>query len=180
MPAWMTNPLWYVVALGVLGIVGGAVAGIFKWGGWYNAVNTDRTDFKDFMKSLDTKIDRLQQSVTKLINWDDGPALAGNSPLGLSELGQRISDDLDIPAMAKELAPSVKSLVEGMLPYDIQEFCFNFIRDDYKPSEEADKRIKNYAFEFGLDADDVLDVLSIRLRNVLVEEVEHDSEDGAS
>ena len=44
--------------------------------------------------------------------------------------------------MAKELVPKVRPKVEGKAPYDIQEFCFTYIRDEYDLPPEAEKRIK--------------------------------------
>jgi len=57
-----------------------------------------------------------------------------NSPLRLSETGHKVSDDLDLPRMAKMIAVSAKPKVKGKLPYDIQGLCFDYIREKYKLS----------------------------------------------
>ena len=72
--------------------------------------------------------------------------------------------------MARELAPEVRPKVDGKVPYDIQEFCITYIRDEYELPSEAEERIKKYVYDTGLDVDDVLDVLAIALRDELVEE----------
>ena len=162
------NPIWILAGIAVLTVLGAVGVAVLKFGEWRGEVNSDRAGFKTIVGNIEVKLDRLIRNIERLVEWQGGPALSVESPLGLSVLGKKISDDLDIPAMAKELVPIAKPLIDGMLRYDIQKFCFVYIRDEYKPSAEADKKIKEYAYQHGLDADDVLDVLSIRLLNELL------------
>ena len=159
------NPLWILAGLALAGAIGG---GIWKVSAWHANVNSDRKTFKEFMERFEGKIDKLMGHIERLMDWQSGPAFERGSPLKLSEVGRGISDALDIPAMAKELVPKVRPKVEGKVPYDIQEFCFTYIRNEYDLPPEAEKRIKEYVYALGLDVDDVLDVLSIKLRDELL------------
>ena len=140
------NPVWILAGLALIGAIGSC---IWRVSAWHANVNSDRENFKEFMERVEGKIDTLIGNIGRLIDWQGGPALERGSPLKLSEVGQKILDALDIPAMAKELAPKVKPKVEGKVPYDIQEFCFTYIRDEYDLPPEAEKRIKEYVYGSG-------------------------------
>ena len=62
-----------------------------------------------------------------------------NSPLKLTAVGDKVSKRIDSISIVKGLATDLRVKADGKLPYDIQELCFNFIRDEYKPSDEVEK-----------------------------------------
>ncbi len=161
MPDLGFNPIWIVVALSV----GGALV---AFGRWIGAINTDRASFKKFMEGIRNDIRELRQDIKDLLRWQDSTTIVRKSPLRLSEIGRKVSEDLNLPAMAKVIAMSVKPEVKGKLPYDIQEFCFDYIRKKYKLSATDETRIKEWAYKNGIDHDDVLDALAIVLRDELL------------
>ena len=58
--------------------------------------------------------------------------------------------------------------VEGMVPYDIQEFCRSYVRDEFRPPPELEVKIKECAYQNALDRQSVLDVLMVELRDQLL------------
>ena len=71
--------------------------------------------------------------------------------------------------IVNSLALELRARAEGKQAYDIQELSFEFIRNKYRPSPEIDARIKQCAYENGLDRAEVLDVLAIELRDKLLD-----------
>ena len=165
MAEWVAATPWWIWLIASL-TVGGL---LFRAGVWVGAVNTDRASFKAFTEAVRNDIRELQRDIKTLLRWQDSPTIASKSPLRLTKIGKKVSDTLNMPSMAETLVPILKSRVAGMSPYDIQEFCFDYIRDEHKPNAEDEKRIKDCAYDNGLDRDDVMDVLAIMLRDKLLE-----------
>ena len=65
----------------------------------------------------------------------------------------------------KGLALGLRERADGKPSYDIQEMCFYFIRDEYKPVEDIEKKIKQCAYDNGISRADVMDVLAVKLRD---------------
>ncbi|MCY3980823.1 MAG: hypothetical protein OXF51_03440, partial [Alphaproteobacteria bacterium] len=95
------------------------------------------------------------QDIKRLLTWHRSPTVEGQSPLRLTETGQAASGALNLPSMAEKIIPTIKDRVADKIPYDVQEFCFEFIRDQYQPNYGDETRIKQYAYDNGLDRDDL-------------------------
>ena len=52
---------------------------------------------------------------------------------------------------------------------------FNFIRDEYKPSDEVEKDIKKCAYDNGIDRAEVLNVLAVELRDEIFRLIEQNT-----
>ena len=159
MAEWVAGTPWWVWL--IVPLAAGGL--LFRVGMWVGAVNTDRESFKDFTRAVRDDIQELQRDIKTLLRRRGSPTISSGSPLRLTKIGKRISEALNVPVTAETLALSLKPRVSGKLPYDVQEFCFEYIRDEYTPSAEDEYKIKNCAYENGLDRDDVLDVLAIML-----------------
>ena len=94
--------------------------------------------------------------------------VASDSPLHLTELGQSISTTVDAAQWAKEIAPSLKDQVNGMIPYDIQKFTSDYVYDEFQPTPEQEIKIKECAYNKGLNCRDILEVFAIELRDALL------------
>ena len=98
-----------------------------------------------------------------------------NSPLKLTAVGNKVSKSIDSISIVKGLATDLRVKADGKLPYDIQELCFNFIRDEYKPSDEVEKDIKKCAYDNGIDRAEVLNVLAVELRDEIFRLIEQNT-----
>ena len=109
------------------------------------------------------------------------PATVGTgSPTTLTDLGLSISQVLGASAWAERHAKILASQAAGVPAYRTEEIAFNYVGDKFKPDdamEEADKstpddameeRIKQCAYENGINRRKVLDVLAIELRDALL------------
>ena len=82
------------------------------------------------------------------------------------------SESIDAPAIVKGLAPGLCERADGKPPYDIQELCFNFVRDEYKPVEDIEKKIKQCAYDNGISRAEIMDVLAVGLRDEILRLIE--------
>ena len=156
MPEWMSHPTTIIV--GLVTVIGAA----FKIARWTGSVDADRGRFDAFMEEVRADIkkilDRLPLPSTTM----------SGSPLRLTDLGRRISEELDAAALAEQLAPALRDQAEGKDPYSIQELCFEYVRGKYEPPEETELRIRLLAFDNGIDREQVINVIAIELRDRLL------------
>ena len=126
MNEWFANPLFWVAFVSLLSVAAGA---IFAFGQWKGKVDSDRASFKEFMTEV-------RNDIKEILRRLPSHTLAGSSPLRLTDLGKSISERLDAPALAQDLAPLLQERIKGKTPYEIQEMCFDYIRHEYQPPEE--------------------------------------------
>ena len=88
--------------------------------------------------SINSKITALERAISEI--RDDirtifsllakrGSATTENSsPIRLTEMGEEIAAELNSREWVKEIAPTILEDVTGKHPYEIQEFCFQYMR----------------------------------------------------
>ena len=94
--------------------------------------------------------------------------LAGTSPLRLTDLGEEVSQCVSAAALAEQMAPGLIDEMKGKHAYEVQEFCIDYMRDEYQPTTEQDQSFKECAYEQGIKLKQVLDVCAIELRDKLL------------
>lgn len=129
---------------------------------WKGAVDADRTSFKEFMEEVRTDI-------KKILDRLPPATAAGSSPITLTDLGEKISREIGAKTWAADTADKIKESTKNMQPYEIQEFCKEFVNLRHKFPEELDLLIKNSAYENAVKREQVLNVLAIELRDRLLE-----------
>ena len=167
MNEWFANPLFWIALLSLLSVAAGV---IFAFGQWKGKVDSDRATFREFMTEARNDIKELLRRSSH--------TLAGSSPLRLTNLGKSISERLDAPALAQDLAPLLQERIKGKTPYEIQEMCFDYIRHEYKPPDEVEALIKTCAYDNGIDRGQVVDVLAVELRDRLLAMIPRPSSSG--
>ena len=168
MNEWFANPLFWIAFLSLLSVAAGA---IFAFGQWKGKVDSDRASFKGFMTEV-------RNDIKEILGRLPSHTLTGSSPLRLTDLGRTISERLDAPALAQDLAPFLQERIKGKTPYEIQEMCFDYIRHEYKPPDEVEALIKTCAYDNGIDRGQVVDVLAVELRDRLLGMVARSSSSG--
>ena len=167
-----------IAALIAIGVV------IFKVGRWTGVINTSletfkgtitkiQEDIKDAVREIKEAVTKTQADINSLQLELTSKTLSPGSPLEPNELGKKVSETIGVPSIVKGLAVGLSEKAEGKHPYDIQELCFNFVRDDYDPSDEVEKNIKEFAYENGISRADVMDVLAVELRDEILRLIGH-------
>lgn len=153
-------PSW-VAPVSVLGIV----AAVLTAGIWIGAVNSDRANFKEFMKEIREKIDKIMDRLPS-------PGLVRESPLRLSELGEKISKRVGGKIWVKKVIDGVLPSVEGKRASEIERFCFDYVLTAKKSFDDMMlDLITDAAYENGIAPSDVHDVLAIELRDAVLQRV---------
>ena len=146
-------------------------------------VYTSRKSIKESGKwegSINSKIESLEKAVSEI--RDDIRAIFGilakrgsattenSSPIRLTEMGGEIAAELNSRQWVEQVAPTILEDVKGKHPYEIQEFCFQYMRKALL-SKEMDERIKECAYQRGITKTEVLEVFAIELRDELIEKL---------
>ncbi|MCY3599851.1 MAG: hypothetical protein OXN85_07760 [Gemmatimonadetes bacterium] len=114
------------------------------------------------MEEIRKKIDQIFSRLDRLT-----PVSAGQSPVRLTDLGKRISQELDASAWAGRLAVPLEKHLAGKDAYEIQVFCFDHV-EQVEYSDEEQKTIRRSAYNHGIDTWEVRRVLAIELRDKLL------------
>ena len=162
---WVLNDpiLTGIILTAVIAVVGAIVAAIryaFKFGKWQGEVNSERTNFRDFMNEIRTDIKRILERLPPTVDATD-------SPIRLTELGRKVSDELRAGELAQNIAGELRQQVKGKEEHDIQEICLDFAENKYVPDQDVDARIKKIAYDNGIDRRQVLRVIGLELRDIL-------------
>ena len=161
--------------LAIVGAVAAAIAigwALVSIGIWIGSVNTNLKTFKEAVGEIKEAVAKIQDEINRFLHEMTSKTLTPGSPLKPNDLGKKVSDSIDAPSIAKGLAPGLRARADGKHQYDIQELCFDFIRDEYKPVEDIDKKIKQCAYENGISRADVMDVLAVELRDEVLQLME--------
>ena len=149
------NPLTYVVIIAIC-------TAIFKSGTWVGGVNEDRKSFKKFMEEVKEKLDKILERLPAV-------PFVGSSPLRLTDLGQKMSAQVGGKEWVARIVPDLINDVAGMPPYEIQEFCINYMTQTFRPTPAQLAKLQECAYESGLEVSNVLKVLAVELRDKLLE-----------
>ena len=152
MPEWITFATTVTLLVTFLGA-------LYKFAYWKGEVDSDRKSFKTFMAEVRGKLDKI------LLRLPPAP-VALNSPLGLTDLGKEIADDLNASEWASELAPSLRGEVKDMLPWEVDDSCDRFVESSL--SDRMKKKVAASAYQYGLDRPSVRMVLRVVLREELL------------
>ena len=154
MTEWINNPVVVVAVLSVAGL-------IFAAGQWVGRVNSHVNGVSALLKEI-------RFDIKKILGRLPPVAVAGDSPLRLTDLGKSISRTLDARQWAQQIADTMSDRPCDETPYDVQEFCFRYVKQDFQPDRDQNAQLRTCASENGLKLDKVLDVLAIELRDELL------------
>ena len=144
------------------------VTGLMKFATWKGGVDEHRKEINGTLRGFMAEI---RDDIKTILGRLPSPSVAGDSPLRLPELGERISRTLKLSDWADRTAAEIREQVRDKSAYEIQEFCFNYVRS-FKPDEKQDAAIKDCAFDNGIDIQGVLDVFAVELRDRLLGDIE--------
>lgn len=142
------------------------VTGLMKFATWKGGVDEHRKEINGTLRDFMAEI---RDDIKTILGRLPSPSIVGGSPLRLTELGEKISRALDLSAWASRTAADLRGAVRDKSAYEVQEFCFNYVRE-FEPDGEQDEKIKECAFENGIDIRSVLDVLAVELRDELLDD----------
>lgn len=158
MPDWL--PLATAIAL---------AGSLVSAGIWIGSINTKQKDFKETIQEIKNDIREINKNILKIFSRLGPGFIEGESPLGLTKLGQEVSRELDAAMWAEKTAERIKNEVKDKEAYNIQEFCFLYANDDKNYTTEELASILRYAYRKGAPKEKVQSVFGIELRDRLLE-----------
>jgi|GEM_PF-1302602 len=146
----------------------------YKYGKWQGEVNTDRNTIKEFIKEIrkDKKetrkdIKETRKDIKEIFGRLPPLLTTSLSPIRLTELGDRISNNIDAEVWAKETAKDLIDKTKDMNSFEIQEESFKMAKN-YQPTGQILKKIQNTAFQEGVKLEGIKEVLGVVLRDRLL------------
>ena len=155
--------LGHMLAAGAVHLAA-VVTGLMKFATWKGGVDQHRNEINSTLRDFMAEI---RDDIKTILGRLPSPSVAGGSPLRLTDLGRQISRTLELSEWADRTAAQLRDEAINKSAYEIQEFCFRYVRE-FTPDAEQDAKIKDCAFENGIDVASVLDVLAVELRDRLL------------
>ncbi len=79
MPEWFNTPLIIIATMAV-------GTGLIKFGQWMDSVNSDRSEFKEFMQEIRNDIKEIRASITEVFARLPASPITGEGPLNITDL----------------------------------------------------------------------------------------------
>ena len=152
----LINPLTVLVGISVF-------IGLMAVVWWASSINTRVGVLESVTQELRTDVKILFSRIAE-------PATAGASPLRLTELGEKISHDIDAKVWASTEAPRH---IHKVKEFEIHNFCFDYVKQEFKCDRELALNILRTAYKLSTDSDQVMSVLAVELRDCLFEHQQH-------
>ena len=165
MPDWVTAP----VAISISVLITVAIL-IFKIGSWRGEVNTDRSSFKGYIKETKQILETIQNDIKSIFLKLPPVPVSGSSPRQLTDFGEKIAEQFGADEWASTLAPDLMRKVEQKKPFEIDQFCQNYVESEL--TSEYEVRVLECAYEKGTSKENVLAVLAVVLRDKLLDKTQ--------
>ncbi|MYA15555.1 MAG: hypothetical protein F4089_01570 [Gammaproteobacteria bacterium] len=165
-----TQSIYYLVAGGcaLLAAVIMLIVRIESHGRWKGEMEAHKAEMTEHKATVAKFMEEIRDRLLEVFDRLPPVPVAGGSPLRLTKLGETIAEELDASEWIAKVAAEVRGDVEGKRPYDVQEFCGEYIHEVFRPDDEQDEKIKACAYDHGLTDSQVLDVLVVLLRDELL------------
>ncbi len=124
---------------------------------WEGSVDADRSHFKEFMNTIQRQLNEILALVSP------EPLVTRSSPLGLTEPGERLVEQLGGGAWAKGVADELRAETDGLEPFEIEDIAFAHANDLKLPA-----LMRKVAYEEDVPSAVIRQVLGIVLRDELI------------
>lgn len=155
-PGW---PAWLAPSISI-GTVIALILAALRAGEWKGRVDTK-------IEGFETAITDLTKEVRRVLGLLPSAVIEGASPLRLTELGQDISKELNASSWANRVADDIELQMRGKEPYEVQEFCFDYV-SALELDAEQQRRVNQSAYDHGLPEEQVRRVMALELRDSLL------------
>ena len=158
------NYVYIVVGLAVVGLV-------FAAGRWVGHVNSDRASFKEFMKEVREKFDRIVERLPP------PPIVSSESPVRLTDRGREISRKYGVEQWVSREVPRLMAGVRGKPDYEIHDQCMAHVRSLFGRDEALRNRMRAAAYESGIEVEQIQKIYAVELRDALLTNLEQPTPD---
>lgn len=139
---------------------------LWKVARWTHQTDQGLKDLPKAVKRIQKDLATVKNRVEKLFDRIPPQPVAGSSPMELTEFGEKIAEALEAKGWAEGLRDDIFDEVDGMEPYEVDEFCASYVRERLTP--EWQKKVAACAYEFGIDRSGIESVMRVVLRRELL------------
>ena len=162
-------------------IAGTLLVGVVIWkvSAWKTTVDNERSTVPKSIKRLEDALSsfmvEIRQDIKNIFLRLPPPTTQADSPIKLSELGDRVAGEIQVDNWVDEYVAEVRARIgDNPTPYSIQDTCFQYAENELmkKLAEngppERKESIEMSAYQNGIDLPAVLKVVGIKLRDQLL------------
>ena len=117
--------------------------------------------------SIENSLVDIKADIKKIFLRLPETPVKNGSPVQLTDLGEKIAEWLEAEKWASELAEPLLGEISEMQPFQVDEFCVEYVKTEH--TEDLKERVAMCAYEFGIDKEGVRSVLRVVLRDKLLE-----------
>ena len=139
---------------------------------WFWSVDRDLGDLKDAVEKITSEISVIHEDIKKILSRLGQEVVEPGSPLKLTDYGQEVANSIAANPWAISVAETLMVDVSGLLPHEIDAFCIGYVQKQL--GEPMRETVARYAYEHGVESDDVKRVLQVVLRDELLRRMETD------
>ena len=160
----------FITHPGFVAVVGVAIIGaIWKFGAWYGSVNSDRESFSDFIAKVSGDLREIRDDIKGILQKLPSKAVETNSPVRLTEFGEKISKAVNASGWAKTNAPTLLPRVRDKEEFEIFEICMDYVEEMFDNDSSFQTIVRKGAYDCGTDTIDVMKVHHVELRDAILE-----------
>lgn len=116
--------------------------------------------------SVDTALANIQRDVGRILQHLGLATVVSDSPMTLTEFGEKIADEMGVRAWAEALAPNLLKEVKGTRAFEADEFAEKYVQTGL--SSEWQDRVAASAYKHGLKRANIQNVLRVVLRDEIL------------
>ena len=142
-----------------------------KFEGRFDKVNERFDKVNERLDKVNERLDNVDSQLASM------PITSRASPLSLSDLGQKVSEEISGKNWAKRQAERLGPQVLDKTEYfEMLDIARAYVRKEYEPEKEETRNWRRCAYMNGVEIEAVMEVLVMELRDVLIEQYLEDTE----
>ena len=162
MPEWVTNTPWWAV-VGLTVTIGYAVIKFARWTSRVdNRLDTLTETIRDGLAEVRADIKKILERPANRV------AVEGQSPVQLTDFGREISATGQANEWARTHAPKLVADAKGKEEFELFDLCVAYIEGRFKDDPDFARTVRATAYQHGTDAEQVLKVYQVELRDRLL------------
>ena len=163
MDKWLPALMPAIILITALLIVIIAIfVALFAAGKWFDKV-------EKHMASVNSSLEEIRADIKNIFRrLGSGQVVDSNSPIRLTELGQKISAELWIRDWARQTADGLLTEAKGKKEFEIYDICTQYVNDEFQPNDEQKKKIREVSYNHAIEPKKVMTIFKVELRDELL------------
>jgi len=153
-----------------------AITGLWRLASWQGYVNSDRDTFKTFMGKIDNTLEDIQSEIKRIFSKMPSDTIASNSPVMLTDAGQKVSEAAKAPAWAEPHVMPLTGVAKGKEEFEVYDVCMEYVDNEYRGNPEFERSVRAISYEHWISDIDMLKMYSVVLRDAVLASLRNQTE----